>query len=101
MEKLEALQKISVSRTCVESHVSVSAIMWAEHVSIADDNDSCLLSTLLTLQKRMEILGEENDEQRWPLPSISYDKAGEAALVVRLGRSSRVSICCTVSMLAL
>lgn len=55
--KCDALTKSSESRTCAGSQVSVSAIMWAEHVSIALDNEMCLFKMLRMLVNSTETQG--------------------------------------------
>lgn len=55
--KFEAFTKISESRTCSGSQVSVNAIMCAEHESIALDNELCLFRMLLMLVKSTETRG--------------------------------------------
>lgn len=55
--KCDAFTKISESRTCAGSQVSVSAIMCAEHVSIALDNESCLFKMLRILVNSTETRG--------------------------------------------
>lgn len=55
--KCDAFTKISESRTCLGSQVSINAIMWAEHESIALDNELCLFRMLLMLVKSTETRG--------------------------------------------
>lgn len=96
--KCDAFTKISESRTCSGSHVSVNAIMWAEHESIALDKELCLFKMLLMLVKSTETRGVDGR----PLP-LAFTYGDVRGKVSSLGPELRLleGSCSMLSLAAL